>query len=283
MIYIIILIQSILFSQGIQISSELDTNKTYIGSVINWSIMVEGGEKRNYNFPNLVVDNDTMRIRQKLSSKNISNKITFELISWDTGRFVTPSYAIEILDDNGEIDFLMQTPELEYSILSILPTLEDKNFRPLKGPVPVKKVWPIKNIILFILIILTIYGITKIWKKRQKKIYKKIDYNFTESPKDKAYRRLEELDSTQFTKEFYTQLSHIFREYIEHKYYIRTLEMTTDEINQSRQLFPIKDSQFNELITFLNRADNVKYALKLPVESEMNSDKEKIKSLILEL
>ena len=138
MLYIFILFQSILFSQGIQISSELDTNKTYIGSVINWSIMVEGGEKRNYNFPNLIVDNDTMRIRQKLSSKDTSNKITFELISWDTGRFVTPSYAIEILDDNGEIDFLMQTPELEYSILSILPTLEDKNFRPLKGPVPVK-------------------------------------------------------------------------------------------------------------------------------------------------
>ena len=59
--------------------------------------------------------------------------------------------------------------------------------------------------------------------------------------------------------------------------------MTTDEINQSRQLFPIKDSQFDELITLLNRADNVKYALQLPGESEMSSDKEKIKSLILEL
>ena len=171
----------------------------------------------------------------------------------------------------------------QYSILSILPTLENKNFRPLKGPVPVKQVWPIKNIILFILIILTIYGITKIWKKRQKKIYKKIDYNFTISPKDKAIRRLEELDSSQFTKEFYTQLSHIFREYIERKYYIRTLEMTTEEINKSRRFFPIEDIQFNELITFLNRADNVKYALQLPRESEMNSDKEKIKSLIIKL
>ena len=72
-------------------------------------------------------------------------------------------------------------------------------------------------------------------------------------------------------------------ERIERKYYIRTLEMTTDEIKQSRQLFPIADKEFNELITFLNRADNVKYAHKLPVESEMHSDKEKIKSLILEL
>ena len=59
--------------------------------------------------------------------------------------------------------------------------------------------------------------------------------------------------------------------------------MTTDEINQSRDFFPIKDSKFNELITFLNRADNVKYALQLPEQSEMNSDKEKIKSLIIEL
>ena len=283
MIYIVLLIQSTLFSQGIQISSELDTNKAYIGSVIRWSIVVEGGNGRNYNFPNLMVNNDSIQIRQNLSSKKITNEITFELICWDTGKFVTPSYAIEILDANGEVDFLMETPELEYSILSILPTLENKSFRPLKGPVPVTGVWPVKKIILSILILLTIYGITKIWKKRQKKIYKKIDYNFTESPKDRAYRRLDELDSSQFTKEFYTQLSHIFREYIERKYYVRTLEMTTEEINQFRQFFQIEDSQFNELITLLNRADNVKYALQLPGESEMKSDKEKIKSIILEL
>ena len=283
MIYIFILLQSILFSKGIQISSELDTNKAYIGSVIKWSIMVEGGEKRNYNFPKLIVDNDTMRIKQIFSPESMPNKITFELISWDTGRFVTPSYAIEIFNDDGELDFLMQTPELEYSILSILPVLEDKNFRPIKGPVPVKRVWPIKNIILFIFMILTIYGIRIIWKTRQKSIYKKVDYNFTESPKDRACRRLEELDTSQFTKEFYTQLSHIIREYIERKYYIRTLEMTTDEINQSRQFFTIDDSQFNELINFLNRADNVKYALQLPLRSEMDLDKEKIKSLILKL
>ena len=283
MIYIVILVKSILFSQGIQINSKLDTNKAYIGSVINWSIVVEGGEGRNYNFPSLEVDNDSMRIKQILSSKNISNEITFEVITWDTGRFTTPSYAIEILNANGEVDFLMQTPELEYSIFSILLDIEDKSFRPLKGPVPVSNVWPIKKFILGLLILLTIYGITKIWKKRQKKIYKNIDYNFNESPKERAYRRLDELDTSQFTKEFYTQLSHIFREYIERKYYIRTLEMTTEEIKQNKQFFPLKDGQFNELITFLNRADNVKYALQLPGVYEMNSDKEKIKSFIEEL
>ena len=281
--YIIILIQSVLFSQGVEIKSELDTNKAFIGNVIKWSIIVEGINDNNLKFPYLTIDNDSFKVSQITSLKNNPNRMEYEIISWDTGRFITPDYSIEILNDMGELDFFMEVPKLEYVISSVLPVLDDKNFRPLKGPVPVKNVWPIKNIISYIIIIIAIYGIIKVWKRRVKKTYKKLDYDFIESPKERAIRRLEELNSSQFTKEFYTQLSHIFREYIERKYYIRTLEMTTEEIKNFKLFFPIKENQFNVLITFLNRADNVKYALQLPSESEMNKDKEKIKDLLLEL
>ena len=283
MIYIIILIQSVLFSQGVEIKSELDTNKAFIGNVIKWSIIVEGINDNNLKFPHLTIDNDSFKVSQITSLKNNPKRMEYEIISWDTGRFITPDYSIEILNDMGELDFFMEVPKLEYVISSVLPVLDDKNFRPLKGPVPVKNVWPIKNIISYIIIIIAIYGIIKVWKRRVKKTYKKLDYDFIESPKERAIRRLEELNSSQFTKEFYTQLSHIFREYIERKYYIRTLEMTTEEIKNFKLFFPIKENQFNVLITFLNRADNVKYALQLPSKSEMNKDKEKIKDLLLEL
>lgn len=283
MIYIIILIQSVLFSQGVEIKSELDTNKAFIGNVIKWSIIVEGINDNNLKFPYLTIDNDSFKVSQITSLKNNPKRMEYEIISWDTGRFITPDYSIEILNDMGELDFFMEVPKLEYVISSVLPVLDDKNFRPLKGPVPVKNVWPIKNIISYIIIIIAIYGIIKVWKRRVKKTYRKLDYDFVESPKDRAIRRLEELNSSQFTKEFYTQLSHIFREYIERKYYIRTLEMTTEEIKNFKLFFPIKENQFNVLITFLNRADNVKYALQLPSKSEMNKDKEKIKDLLLEL
>ncbi len=283
MIYIIILIQSVLFSQGVEIKSELDTNKAFIGNVIKWSIIVEGINDNNLKFPYLTIDNDSFKVSQITSLKNNPKRMEYEIISWDTGRFITPDYSIEILNDMGELDFFMEVPKLEYVISSVLPVLDDKNFRPLKGPVPVKNVWPIKNIISYIIIIIAIYGIIKVWKRRVKKTYKKLDYDFIESPKERAIRRLEELNSSQFTKEFYTQLSHIFREYIERKYYIRTLEMTTEEIKNFKLFFPIKENQFNVLITFLNRADNVKYALQLPSKSEMNKDKEKIKDLLLEL
>ncbi len=283
MIYILVFLQSVLFSKGLQISSALDTNNAYIGEIIKWSIEIEGGENLNYKIPKLNLENDVIKIKQLLSSKHKNNKIEFEIISWDTGRFVTPNYSIEVLDDNGEIDFLMTAPPQEYSILSILSTLDDKNFRPFKGPVPVRGVWPIKNLILFTLIVIVLYAIISIWKKREKKEYKKIDYKYIEEPKDRALRRIEELSISQFTKDFYTELSHIFREYIEMKYYIRTLEMTTEEIKESRSLFPIEDYQFKELIIFLNLSDHVKYALQMPLKSEMELDKEKIKTLISNL
>ena len=269
-----------LFSKGLQISSELDTNNAYIGEVIKWSIRVEGNNGLNYKFPSLKIDNDSLKIKQLLSPKIKKNTIQFEIISWDTGTFTTPSYSIEILDAKGEIEFFMDAPFQKYSILSILSTLEDKNFRPLKGPVPVRGVWPIKNFILFILIIIIVYAIITVWKKRVKKSYNKINYKYFEKPKDRAFRRLEELSSAHFTKDFYTELSHIFREYIEAKYYIRTLEMTTQEIKKTRSLFPMEDFQFEEMIIFLNLSDNVKYALKMPTRSEMELDKEKIKTLI---
>ena len=123
----------------------------------------------------------------------------------------------------------------------------------------------------------------RVWRRRKPKQYSKLDYTFTEDPKERALRRIQELSLSQFTKDFYTELSHISREYIEAKYFVRTLEMTTNEIKESRLLFPIENSWFNEWIIFLSLADQVKYALELPDKARMKSDKDKIKSIIIEL
>ena len=283
MFYILFFFHSLVFSKGVEIISELDTNNAFVGEVINWSVKIQGSDQYNHRFPKLSLDNENLKISQIKSQNNRSDEIIFEIISWDTGSFSTPAYSIEILSEEGEIDFMMNAPRLEYIISSIIPTLNEEKFRPLKGPVPVKDVWPLKNIILFILIIITAYGIWFVWRRRETEKYRKLDYTFTESPKDRALRRLQELSFSQFTKDFYTELSHISREYIETKYFIRTLEMTTIEIKKSRHIFPMEDPQFNEWIIFLSLADQVKYALELPDELKMKSDREKIQLFINQL
>ena len=113
--------------------------------------------------------------------------------------------------------------------------------------------------------------------------YQKLDYAVMEAPKDRALRRLKELDVSGLSKKYYADLSHISREYIETKYFIRALEMTTEEIHGFRSLFPMDESQFSQWIQFLNEADMVKYAREIPSLEKMSVDKEKISSLIHQL
>ena len=100
------------------------------------------------------------------------------------------------------------------------------------------------------------------------------------SPEDRAKRRLRNLDMNGLSKEFYADLSHISREYIETKYFVRALEMTTEEIQEFRSLFPLGDDLFFDWTQFLTDADMVKYAREIPTPEKMFADKEKISSLI---
>ena len=87
-------------------------------------------------------------------------------------------------------------------------------------------------------------------EERQLPKYQKVDYSILETPYERASRRIGELDDFGLTKEYYASLSHILREYVETKYFIHTLEMTTEEIDSSRFIFPVNDNILSEWIGF---------------------------------
>ena len=112
-------------------------------------------------------------------------------------------------------------------------------------------------------------------EKRIKYINAKTSYIIRKTPMEIANNRFSQLNKKGFAKEFYTEISHITREYIEYSTYIRTLEMTTEEIIQNRDLFLIDDDSFSKWITILSKADLVKYAKQAIEPSEMDIDKNK--------
>ena len=83
-----------------------------------------------------------------------------------------------------------------------------------------------------------------------------------------------------FTKDYYFQLSHIIREFLEYKFFIRTLEMTTQEIISSKEIFPINDDVFLDLVQFLSEADKVKYARVVPDAAKIRVHKNTIETFI---
>jgi hypothetical protein len=119
-----------------------------------------------------------------------------------------------------------------------------------------------------------------IWRNKVEPKYEKINYDFLESPIDRASRRLMEIDSSILAKEYYSILSHVLREYIETKYYIRTLEMTTEEIENAYEIFQFDEQYLIQVINFLKESDKVKYAREIPNSDKMVMDKDKIQDLI---
>ena len=273
---------SVVNSRSINVSSEIDTSIANIGDIITWKIIAKNSNQKNVIFPDLMLKGDSISIRSQRSIITDEGEVgrIIEMTFWDTGRFYTPQYQISILNNQGDVKYGIKAKKLSLDIVSTITPSMNKVPRPVKKPIPVKGILPYEEILFIILIIIILISIFWVWKKRFKNIDQKIIHTYSKTPIEIARNRLSILNEKGFSKEFYTELSHITREFVEYTTYIRALEMTTEEIIQNKELFHFDLETFNDWITFLSKADMVKYA-KQPVEySEMIVDKNKVMQFI---
>ena len=243
--------------------------------------MVENYEKGKFNFPVIPDQDESISItkHQIIYNNNDPIGIEFELTAWDTGKFTTPNFSFEIMKDN-EVDYSFQLEPIDFEIVSILTTIDQAEFKDIKGPVPVKNIFPLREILYVFLLLVLMVAIILIWRKRISPEYEKINYDFLEDPYERASRRIKELDSSVLTKEYYSTLSHVLREYIETKYFVRTLEMTTEEIENAIEIFQFEEENFFKIINFLKKSDQVKYARHAPIPEKMIQDKKEVEEII---
>ena len=114
--------------------------------------------------------------------------------------------------------------------------------KPIKEPVPIVYPTPWAKITQWSFLIFTILMLLFAWSKRQ--IYDSFvpaHYENVQSPFSRAVERLEKLDSALDDKTFYVNLSHILREFVEHSVFVKSLEMTTEEIIANKRIIPIEN------------------------------------------
>jgi len=282
-IFHLVFLYSSVLAQSIYVTSEVDTSKASIGDIITWEIKGKGSQQnKKLEFPELNLKGDSISIysqRLIFDDELVIGRI-IEIAFWDTGRFYTPSYYVNVLDPQGNVDQDIEIEKVAIDIVSVLTSLSDVKVRPVKGPVAVKVVIPYKEILLIILCLVIVSAIIWVLRKRIKYIYPKNSYSIIKSPIEIANDRLSALNKKGFSKQFYSELSHITREYIEYSTYIRTLEMTTEEIIGNRELFHCDDDSFSQWIGLLSKADLVKYAKQSIEPYEMDIDKDKVIDLI---
>lgn len=268
---------------SVQMTVELDTTYTTIGSPISYLITVQLPQDKIVKFPEWELE-DPLEIRSsEFSTSGLENIGRYEIVFWDTGKVVIPGITITILNMDSSFAYDVTADTMFMEVVSI--TEQDPSFKqsgggimPIKDPVPVRIPLPWQTIILSILLLGILIAIGLIWKKRLK-----ADVSYEERPeylKEPDIIALEKLDNLDQSgllekgeiKEFYAQLSLILREYTENSLYIRTLEMTTEEIRQNRPAFPYTDDQIASYFKILSGADMAKYAKHIAALDQCSQD-----------
>ena len=259
-----------------QIKSELDTSIASVGDQVVWSIRLNNIERNlSLEFPRLELKSDSISIisQSNILDNNLIIGQSFKLSFWETGDFLTPLYYVKVVNDINKDEFNFEPERRSVKVLSVLEENSTNNMRPLKGPVPVDSIFPI---VLFFKIILMLFFISLmifIWTKRKSSIQMIRSGKNQISAHKFAKNRLSQLDTNGFSKEFYSELSHITRQFVEKSCYIRSLEMTTEEISENKNIFKMNDDIFSKWVSLLQKADLIKFAKKSTPISEMEDDK----------
>lgn len=88
-----------------------------------------------------------------------------------------------------------------------------------------------------------------------------------------AYNRLVDLEEKKLwqqghVKTYYSELSEIFREYLENRYHFSALEETTDEILSEIRVQSVSENKYTPMQQFLMESDMVKFAKAEPTATE---------------
>lgn len=168
-------------------------------------------------------------------------------------------------------------------IFCYLPEIEAEALRDVKPPLELPEIPLFFYFLIFVLAILILRGI--FYFKRRFQAVKVIQ---PLSAWEKALGKIEQLQRSSLIKqnrfkEFYSQLSEILRGYMEERFLIKAVEMTTQEflisLRGAQDLTPMQKGKLED---FLTMSDLVKFAKQIPTLQDIEKHLELTRSIILE-
>ncbi len=273
-------------AQDVIVKSSFDSTRIFIGDQVRFIVTIEKPAGLKVILPVLkdsltknieivsgpVIDSTSLGGRIKIIEKYL-------VTSFDSGRYqVFPVYA-EVKNANGMKRFYS-----DYSLLEVIrvritpPDTVTKIFdivKPYKAPVTLGEVLPLV-LILALVAALVWFAIKYIRKLRSSG--KEVEVITNPDPAHIiALRELERIREDKLwqsgeIKKYYTRLTGVLRQYLENRYRVFSLELTTRETLDALVKTGFKkDGNYNQLKNVLTSADLVKFARYNPEPPENES------------
>lgn len=274
--------------QDVTVTATFDTSRIYVGDQINYTVTIDQPAELVLEVPVL---RDTLCKKIEIISGPVIDSISAEsnrfkitnkylITSFDSGFYEVPPTYAEIRNESGIKRFYSSYTPLEVMRVRIAPSDSTAKIfdiiAPYKAPVTLGEILP--WLLIAALVSASIWVIIRILK-RFKKIKKEPETVINPDPAHViAFRELEKLGNDQLwqkgeVKLYYSRLTEILRQYLENRYGVYSLEMTTSETLEAllRTGFK-KDDLYVSLKTILNGSDLVKFAKYKPdpVENDVH-------------
>jgi len=286
---IILFLSSTILSvgQNVKVSSSFDTSRIYLGDQINFIVTIQQPPEINLTLP--LFKDSLMKNIEILSGPvydstesadgmlNIVEK--YLITSFDSGYYQVPPVYAELKNEDGIKRFYSDYSQLEVMRIKIAP--QDSTSKifdiigPYRAPLTLGEIIPW---VLLLAIVATLIWIgLKILRRLRRKEADIEEIIIKEPAHIIAFRELDKLKEEQLwqkgeTKQYYTRLTEILRMYLENRFRIFSLELTTAETLEALVKAGFKkDNKYNQLKTVLTGADLVKFAKHNPVALENDS------------
>jgi hypothetical protein len=275
------------FSQEVTVTSSLDTSRIYIGDQISFSITVEQPSSLPLTLPFF---RDTICKSIEIvsgpttdTSANQGGRVRiiqkYLITSFDSGLYQIPPVFAEIKNVDGLKRFFSDYCRLEVMRVKTAPadtTLKIYDIiKPYRAPVTLGEILP--WVLITVLSGILAWAIIRFLRKL-KKSDTGVEAAIDPDPAHViAFRELEKLREEKLwqkgeTKNYYTRLTEILRQYLENRFKVYSLELTTAETLDALVKSGFKkNGSYNQLNTVLTAADLVKFAKFNPEPSENES------------
>jgi hypothetical protein len=271
-------------SQDVTVTASFDTSRIYIGDQINYTIKAEQPSDVKLSIPVL---KDTLfksieilagpvTDTQKLDNKRLIISDIYLVTSFDSGFYQVPPAYAEIVTESGMKRFYSDYSPLEVMRVNIAPADTTSQIfdiiGPYKAPVTFGEILP--WLLLAALAAVLIWVMMRVMR-RLKKTKPGYEPVIVKEPAHViAFRDLEKLKEQKLwqkgeIKLYYSRLTEIIRQYLENRYGVYSLEMTTSEtLDELVKTGFRKDATYMKLKSILNGSDLVKFAKYRPDPSE---------------
>ena len=286
-ISLLILIIASSAGQEVKISSAFDSTKIFIGDQIKFTVTIDQPSNLKLSLP---VFKDTLCKNIEIVSgpridttKGQSGRIKiiqkYLITSFDSGRYQVKPVFAENKNEGGMKRFYSDYSILEVMRVKIAPQdTTAKIFdiiKPYKAPVTLGEILP--WLLVAALLGAIVWAAIRYLPKLRKSEAETNVFIPSDPAHIIAFRELERLKSEELwqkgeTKKYYTELTEILRQYLENRFRVYSLELTTAETLEALVKTGFrKNGSYNDLKTVLTGADLVKFAKYNPVASENES------------